>query len=121
MQQLYSRPWNKELDPDRFPAPSSAPLPPPVHHQRLDGKCTAKETFITRPLWDEHSQDLLVQLVRGACVDRAGASCQYNIKPHWASDQGFTSYLSDLSGTLCFQLFKTTKPASSSTDILVAG
>lgn len=84
---LRTRSWTQidsPLLPHRLP-------PPPVHHQRLERKCTAKETFIAGPLWDAHSQELSVLLVRGACVDRAGASCQYDIKPQWASDQGSTS------------------------------
>lgn len=81
----WTRSWTR-IDPPLLP--QRLP-PPPAHHQSLDGKCKAKETFITGPLWDAHSQERSLLLVRGACVDRAGAWCQYNIKPQWARDQGF--------------------------------
>lgn len=86
---LRTRSWTQIDSPLLLPSP-------PAHHQRLDGKCTAQETFITGPLWDAHSQELSVLLVRGACVDRGGAWCQYTIKPQWAHDQGFTSSLRPL-------------------------
>lgn len=104
---LRTRSWtqiNSPLLPHRL-------LPSPVHHQRLDRKCTAKETFITGPLRDVHSQELSVLLVRGACVDRAVASCQYNINPSGPVIRVLLPHLSDLCGRVCFQHFKPSKPA----------
>lgn len=114
---LRTRSWT-QID---SPLPTRRLPPPPVHHQRLDGKCTAKETFITGPLWDAHSQELSVVLVRGACVDGAGAPVNRTSNPGGTVIRPLLPHLSHLCGRVCFQHFQTCKPARFLADVLVVG